>query len=373
MDGVSTGYSTPHNFTGLTGTHTFTVPGTDVYGYPFKNWTTGETSPTITVSADGTYTAQYYTLPAVTIWAWDNASGWLNEPITMDGNPTGFNTPYSFIGLSGTHTFTVPSSDTHGNPFVNWTTGETNPTIAVSSNGTYTAQYYMGEMRQLTISLVGSGTTDPAPGTYTFINGTEVPVNATPSPGWIFDHWVLDGTMIVTMNPIPMTMGRDRDLMAVFVGNPPIVESCDQTGTRKDLFNNAETIYVNGTGYGQLAGADIYIVEDTAWTDGMTIPARVPGTATVVNSDLSGNILPTLLWNPPLAVGKYDVCIDVNRNGRYDLGIDALDDSEIQASAGYQVIPEFTSFFILSLFIAATLLVFGVRKGKSRGGELANL
>jgi hypothetical protein len=138
------------------------------------------------------------------------------------------------------------------------------------------------------------------------------------------------------------------------------------------LFNTNETAYLNGTGYGQQAGADIYIVEDTTWTDGMTIPARVPGTATVVNSDLSGNIPPTLVWNPPLTVGKYDVCIDVNRNGRYDLGIDALDDSEIQASAGYQVVPEFTALFVLLFFAVATLLMVRAPKRRGRGNHGSN-
>jgi len=59
MDGVPTGYSTPYTFTGLIGTHTFTVPSTDARGYPFDRWSTGELSTTITVTQGGTYTAQY--------------------------------------------------------------------------------------------------------------------------------------------------------------------------------------------------------------------------------------------------------------------------------------------------------------------------
>lgn len=79
-----------------------------------------------------------------TIWAWENVSGWLAEPIQMDGAPTGYSTPHNFTGLTGTHTFTVPSTDIYGNPFKNWTTGETSTTITVNTvNGTYTAQYYV--------------------------------------------------------------------------------------------------------------------------------------------------------------------------------------------------------------------------------------
>lgn len=61
--------------------------------------------------------------------------------ITMDGTPTGFNTPHAFTGLTGTHTFTVPNYDPSGHPFKQWNTGETSTTITVSSGGTYTAYY----------------------------------------------------------------------------------------------------------------------------------------------------------------------------------------------------------------------------------------
>jgi parallel beta-helix repeat protein len=63
MDGSSTGLSTPHTFSGLDGSHTFTVPIADIEGHLFSQWSTGQTSMTITVSSGGTYTA-YYSAPA---------------------------------------------------------------------------------------------------------------------------------------------------------------------------------------------------------------------------------------------------------------------------------------------------------------------
>jgi hypothetical protein len=166
------------------------------------------------------------------------------------------------------------------------------------------------------------------------------------------------------MNPIPVTMAHDRNLTAIFVGAPPVVESCSQTETRKDYFNTTDEVYVKGTGYLPTTSYDIYIVEDVAWTDGMTIPARAPGTATLVLSDSSGNISQTLVWSPPLAEGKYDICVDVNRNGRYDQEIDALDNNEVQVTAGF-VVPEFPSVLILSLFMLAALLSVIIYKRKS--------
>jgi outer membrane protein assembly factor BamB len=66
MDSSPTGYTTPHTFVGLTGAHTFTVPNTNS-SQSFKQWNTGETSTTITVTSvsSGAETAYYRTLPSV--------------------------------------------------------------------------------------------------------------------------------------------------------------------------------------------------------------------------------------------------------------------------------------------------------------------
>jgi len=42
------------------------------------------------------------------------------------------------------------------------------------------------------LAAVG-GTTSPAPGTYALENATQLNLTATPSSGWIFDHWVIGG------------------------------------------------------------------------------------------------------------------------------------------------------------------------------------
>ena len=91
-DGASTGFSTSKTFTGLTGTHTFTVPSSDANGHPFKQWNTGSTSTTITVTSGGTYTA-YYEVPPydVAIGAYcNNEAANVSVGITKDGAPTGF-------------------------------------------------------------------------------------------------------------------------------------------------------------------------------------------------------------------------------------------------------------------------------------------
>ena len=146
---------------------------------------------------------------------------------------------------------------------------------------------------------------------------------------------------------------------ALLIANPPppVIESCDSTGVNKDLFDLSETVHVNGSGYSPSTTYDIYIVNDeTSWSDGMTIPTRVPGTNTTVSSNPTGDIPPTAVWSPDLTLGKYDIVVDVNNNSKYDVGIDALDDMDIEETAGFHVIPEFPSLIILPLFMIATLL-----------------
>jgi hypothetical protein len=86
---------------------------------------------------------------------------YVSVSITMDGTPTGFNTPYVFTDLNGTHTFTVPGNDPNGHPFKQWNTGETSTTITVSSARTYTAYYYKRDVAVVNVALsktvVGQG------------------------------------------------------------------------------------------------------------------------------------------------------------------------------------------------------------------------
>ncbi len=139
---------------------------------------------------------------------------------------------------------------------------------------------------------------------------------------------------------------------------PPVIESCDSTGTELNTFKPDEDVYVKGSGFPEVwdgLAYDLYVVNDVTWSDGMSIPARVPDTATTVSSDEHGNIIPTLVWSSPLTPGKYDIIVDVNDNGLYDEGIDALDDNDIEVTAGFLIIPEYVFGTILGLiaFFAA--------------------
>jgi len=77
------------------------------------------------------------------------------------------------------------------------------------------------EEYSLTISASAGGTTDPAPATYTYPNGTQVSVTAIPSTNYAFDYWELDGAYAGTENPITITMDSDHTLKAYFTYSPP--------------------------------------------------------------------------------------------------------------------------------------------------------
>lgn len=106
---------------------------------------------------------------------------------------------------------------------------------------------------------------------------------------------------------------------------------------------------MTGRGYGANRTYNVYVVNETTWVDGMTIPGRVQGTATSVSSDSSGNIKPIVVWSKPLTSGNYDILVDFNGNGKYDAGVDALYSSKIMVTSGYSFIPEYVFGTILGL------------------------
>jgi len=146
-------------------------------------------------------------------------------------------------------------------------------------------------------------------------------------------------------------------LMKPWTPIPSVIETCNSSGAKKDSFIPGETVYINGTGFAPSTTYNMYVVSDVTWTDGMPIPARISGTTTSVTSDPSGNIPPTVAWQQPLNIGKFDVLIDVNDNGNYDAGVDALDDNDIVNTAGLLIIPEYWLGTILGL--AGCFAAFG--------------
>jgi Tol biopolymer transport system component len=139
------------------------------------------------------------------------------------------------------------------------------------------------------------------------------------------------------------------------------IESSDISGTEKDVFQPGESVYAIGSGYAASTTYDLYVVDDTIWTDGMAIPSRVSGTAMSVTTDGTGNIpVETIIWVSSV-IGKYDIVIDVGGDGYYDAGTDALDDMDVE-DAGFETIPEFSTIAIPVGAILGLLFLFSRRR-----------
>jgi len=107
--------------------------------------------------------------------------------------------------------------------FKEWTdeTGEvigTTPAISllIDRDRTLTANYEEIIEHSLIIATTAGGTTDPAPGTYTYSEGTAVSVTAIPYSGYKFSHWIVDVGQQRTENPISIVMDTDHSLTAYF-------------------------------------------------------------------------------------------------------------------------------------------------------------
>jgi hypothetical protein len=70
---------------------------------------------------------------------------------------------------------------------------------------------------ELVIDTVGTGTTNPGPGTYIHNEGITVSVDALPSVGWTLSHWLLDSVNIGSTDPYMVTMDTDHSLTAIFI------------------------------------------------------------------------------------------------------------------------------------------------------------
>jgi len=100
-------------------------------------------------------------------------------------------------------------------------TGVTTITVAINVPHTATAHYTpQVTTYRLKIETTTGGTTDPAPGTYTYAAGAQVQATAIPSNGYIFDHWELNGTNVGTATTYTVTMNANYVLKAFFKAAP---------------------------------------------------------------------------------------------------------------------------------------------------------
>ena len=256
--------------------------------------------------------------------------------------------------------------------FAGWSVdllGTANPELLLmDSNKTVTCTFTEIPEYYLSVNIIGNGVVT-VNGSSPYDPGDVLRMTAFPSTGWEFAGWSVD--LLGTANPELLLMDSNKTVTCTFTEIPvlmPTIESCDSVGDKKDTFMVGDKVYGNGTGYRPQTVYDIYVVEDVTWVDGMAIPPRVAGTATTVTSDAAGNVPATLLWSAPLVAGKYDIIVDVDGDGLYYAEADALDDSDIEVTAGFFVIPEVplgTLMAAIGMFAALTGFI-GFKRPKLR-------
>ncbi len=137
---------------------------------------------------------------------------------------------------------------------------------------------------------------------------------------------------------------------------PPAVETGDKDGNIVDAFycevdkeGNCPgvDIYVFGENFEREIEITIYIFGDATWKDGSKIDTALVVTMVTLKTDSSGGFKPIAIHVDKH--GCYDVLIDVDRNGEYNVEKDALDDNDIACevkppTAGFCVfcLPEYT-------------------------------
>jgi len=139
--------------------------------------------------------------------------------ITATAGGTTDPAPGAYVYASGSSVIITAVPDANYK-FIHWEIDGSNVTdnpITVLMDKDYTLHAVFELLTyRLTILSSDGGTTDPVPGTYTYVNGTYVSVTAIPETYYMLDYWLLDGNNVSSANPISVLMTDDHTLQPVF-------------------------------------------------------------------------------------------------------------------------------------------------------------
>ena len=106
----------------------------------------------------------------------------------------------------------------------------------------------------LTVNVVGNGSVTPSNGTY--VDGTNVTLNATPDTGWEFAGW--SGVLSGTTNPATITMDSDKTITATFT-------RIQHTLTVNTTGNGSVNLSPAGGTYDEGTTVTLTATPDTGW------------------------------------------------------------------------------------------------------------
>lgn len=146
---------------------------------------------------------------------------------------------------------------------------------------------------------------------------------------------------------VTVTVEDDEEESAVDTAGVKVIEGivgriqfCDESGNIVEKTNARNSpLYVKGTGFPANEDIPVYIVTSLpVWDDGILLSSLEWINGALVQVDSEGNIPVTMIWEPRITLGKFDVFVDINNNGVYDEGFD--DVSSWMYGGGLLVVPE---------------------------------
>jgi len=202
------------------------------------------------------------------------------------------------------------------------------------------------EEYDLTISIDGEGSTDPAEGTHTYEEGEVVTVEATPAEGWEFVEWTGDETG--TETTIEITMDSDKSITAVFEEEPEPPEP-------EAYFEVEITDYDDEVEEGDTVTVE-FTVENTGDAEGtQDIVFSVDGAeedSVEITLDVGDTYSGEFTW-------------EAGEPGDYDLEVASEDDSDsvtvtVEEEPGFleQLIPGFTTVLLMISVIIAVAIYY---------------
>ncbi len=195
-----------------------------------------------------------------------------------DGYPSGGNYWSDYVG---TDIYGGPNQDEPGSDGI----GNMSYIIDTNNQDCYPLMHPFGSpppsTYRLTINAATNGTTDPAPGNYTYSEGQNVPVQAIPNIGNILDYWELDDANVGATNPLSVTMDTNHDLRPFFswVGIRNLTITTTTGGTTNPT--PGTYTYTKGTATTINATPDIGYMLDRWELDGANIRTANPVNVTM--------------------------------------------------------------------------------------------
>jgi hypothetical protein len=172
-----------------------------VFRFGPGNYTIGISSLS---TADGyIIESRWRVFPSVQVEAKDDSMIWIDLPMT-------------FNFTTGLYEATIPGQPEDTLVKYKITAYDNDENQAVNDNRGNYYTFHVIQNYQLPITSTEGGTTDPAPGTHTYVNGTVVEVTAIPNVNYVLYCWELDGENVGSVNPIEVMMDSDHMLHAVF-------------------------------------------------------------------------------------------------------------------------------------------------------------